>query len=83
MIQNGAQLWETLCQESVGCDSNGDEVGRVTTFGAVALSHGLALTSYQIGRKQPSENLHGEWGENRKAVVAMLRGWADAIEAGK
>ncbi len=83
MIQNGAYLWETLCQEAVGCDSTGDPVTRVTTFGTVAQSHGLVLSAYQIGRTQPSTSLHGEWETSRKAVVSMLRGWADAIEAGK
>lgn len=82
MIKNGAYTWETMCQETVGCDSNGDTVGKITPFGAVAQSHGLVISAYQIGSKQPSSNLHGDWGDNRKAVVEWLRSWADAIEAG-
>ena len=83
MISNGADLWESLCQDAVGCDSNGDTVAKVTAFGTVAISHGLPISSYQVGRKQPAENLHGEWEANRKAVVQYLRDWADAIEAGR
>jgi len=83
MITNGADLWETLCLETVGVDSNGDTASKITTFGAVALSHGLVLSSYQIGRKYVAANLGAEQAEGRSAVVKQLRDWADAIEAGK
>ena len=83
MIKNAAYTWENLCQETVGCDSNGDAVAKTTTFGTLAQSHGLVLSAYQIGRTLPSATLKGEVAENCKAVAEWLRGWADAIEAGQ
>ena len=65
------RLWDGLASLPVGCDSHGEVVEQCTAFGAVALSHGLPQTCYELNRG----HVHCA------KAAAFLRKWADSLES--
>ena len=64
------RLWDAMATRPVGV-SDDDDVEQCQAFGAVALSHGLPQTFFELNRG----HVHCA------KAAAFLRKWADALES--
>lgn len=63
--------WNNACFDSLGVDGNGDEVTKITTFGAFVLGANAPLSLQVHDNKTSNDNLE------RAAMI--MEAWAEAL----